>query len=91
MPRPIRFPGAYKELWDSIDDLFRPLSTLIGTVVREILKAMNALVVSTGQLFGMFGEGEDDLKTPLALPVKFVEEMTKGGKSAEQLAKETEK
>lgn len=83
--------GAYKELWDSIDDLFRPLSTLIGTVVREILKAMNALVISVGQMFGMFGEGEDDVKNAAGSAGKFVEEMTKGEKSAEQLAKNTDK
>lgn len=83
--------GAYKELWDSIDELFRPLSALIGTVVREILKAMNALVISFGQMFGMFGEGEDDIKNAAGSAGEFVEEMTKGGRAAGQVAKETEK
>jgi len=81
--------GSWKELWDSLDDLFRPLASLLGGIVKELIKGLTVLVKSANE-FQMWMLGSAEATDQAAgAGGKFVEEMSKGEKAAEGVAKNT--
>jgi tape measure domain-containing protein len=81
--------GSWKELWDSLDDLFRPLASLLGGIVKELIKGLTILVKSANE-FQMWMLGSAEATDQAAgAGGKFVEEMSKGEKAAEGVEKST--
>ena len=81
--------GAWKELTDSLDDLFRPLASFLGGIVKELIKAMTVLVKSANDLQNWWRGTAEEVDHAAGSGGKFVAEMSKGEKATEAVAKNT--